>query len=250
MVRQRSDVVADGKRIAQAQGVLLDWDGCVAIDNRILPSARRFIDRFRDRLVILTNNSSHLPEDIAAWLADDGVSFDQRRILTAGVETVRWAVEQGHARAFLIGSQRIRRYAREQGVTLTSHEADLVLLMRDAGFTYQKLSRAVNALQRGARLVIANADRTHPGADGTLVPETGALAAAVRACVPDVAPVFIGKPARLMFERACAVLNIPLEKAVMVGDNPETDAAGAQAVGMPSVLVGNALGTTLDDLLL
>ena len=235
--------------IAQARGILLDWDGCVAVDNRILPGARRFITQFRDRIAILTNNSSHLPEDIGALLAQDAIIFPTERIITAGVEAVRWALGESYGRTMLLGSQRMRGFAREQGLELVNEQAGLVLLMRDTRFTYRKLERAVNMIRDGARLAVANADRTHPGAGNRIVPETGALLAAIQACVPEASPMMIGKPAPLLFERACAVLGIAPREAVMVGDNPETDIAGAQAVGMASILIGGSERLSLGDLI-
>ncbi len=236
--------------IARAQGILLDWDGCVAVDNHILPGARRFIGQYPDRIAILTNNSTHLPEDIAALLADISIHIPTERIITAGVEAVRWAVAQGHDRTMLLGSKRLRGFAREQGLDLVNEQAELVLLMRDTRFTYRKLERAVNMIRNGARFAVANADLTHPGIGNRIVPETGALLAVIQACVPDATPMMIGKPAPLLFQRALAVLGITPDEAVMVGDNPETDIAGARALGMASILIGGDEGAELGDLLL
>lgn len=235
--------------VAQARGILLDWDGCVAVDNKILPGARRFITQYRDRIAILTNNSSHLPEDIGALLAQEAITLPNERIITAGVEAVRWALGEGYGRTMLLGSQRVRGFAREQGLELVNQQAGLVLLMRDTRFNYRKLERAVNMIRDGARLAVANADRTHPGAGNRIVPETGALLAVIQACVPETSPMMIGKPAPLLFERACAVLGIAPDEAVMVGDNPETDIAGAQAIGMPSILIGGSEAMSLGDLI-
>lgn len=236
--------------VVQSRGILLDWDGCIAVDNKILSGAHRFITQYRDRIAILTNNSSHLPEDIGAMLAQNAIILPNERIITAGVEAVRWARDEGYKRTLLLGSQRIRGFAREQGLELVNEKADLVLLMRDTRFTYRKLERAVNLIRDGARLVAANADRTHPGAGSRIVPETGALLAAIQACVPDATPMMVGKPAPLLFARACAVLGITPDEAVMVGDNPETDIAGAQAAGMASILIGGSDVGALGDLIL
>ena len=46
--------------------------------------------------------------------------------------------------------------------------------------------------------------------------------------------------------RACDLLDIRPEDALMIGDNPDTDVAGAGAVGMPCVTIGGAAGRTLE----
>jgi 4-nitrophenyl phosphatase len=75
-----------------------------------------------------------------------------------------------------------------------------------------------------------------------LVPETGSLLAALAACV-DLAKVkveIVGKPAAPLFLKACAALNIAPAQALMIGDNPATDVAGAQALGMAALRVDAA----------
>lgn len=232
------DILHERRSIAQAKGVLLDWDGCVAIDNRVLREARTLIEQTADRLAILSNNSTHLPEDIALILDREGITVPVERIILAGAEAVRWTAAQPGSRTMLFSSARMRTFARLQGLELVREAPDTVLLMRDTRFNYSKLERAVNALQGGARLVVSNADRTHPGPNNRLVPETGALLAAIKACADGFDITTIGKPSPLMFERACAVLGVAPADAVMIGDNPETDIAGARAFGIRPILVG------------
>jgi HAD superfamily hydrolase (TIGR01450 family) len=234
--------------IRNAKGILLDWDGSVAIGNRMLPAARRLIEMLGARVVILSNNSTHLPEEIARLLEREGISIAPERILLAGVETVRWVAGQGHKRVLLLGSPALAALARSLGLEVSREAKDIVLLMRDARFTYIKLARATAALADGALLVVANADRTHPGPAGQLVPETGALLAALSTCQPDVEPFIVGKPGPLLFEKACRLLGVTPGEAVMIGDNPETDGAGAAALGMQSILIGGANGFRLEDL--
>jgi 4-nitrophenyl phosphatase len=132
---------------------------------------------------------------------------------------------------------------------LVRDEPDIVVLMRDARFTYAKLERAANAVRNGAKLVVANGDRTHPGPAGRLVPETGALLAALLACAGEQAQVeVVGKPGPLLFERACRSLGISPQQAVMIGDNPETDGEGARRLDMKSIIVGGESGLRIDDL--
>lgn len=240
---------AERQLINSAEAILLDWDGCVAVSNRVLPGARRLIARHAQRVAIISNNSSHLPEDFAHILADDGLAVPAERIFTAGVETIRVVAAYPRLRVLMLSAPKMRRLARELGLMLVREEPDVVLLMRDARFSYAKLERAANALRDGARLIVANADRTHPGPAGRLVPETGALLAALLACVGEQADVeIIGKPGPLLFERACRSLGVEPRHAVMIGDNPETDGDGARRFGMQSIIVGRASGLSLDDL--
>ncbi|WP_156022462.1 HAD-IIA family hydrolase [Sphingobium indicum] len=231
-----------------AAAIFLDWDGCVMIGNTLIPAARTLLERHADRVVILSNNSTHLPEDFTRILKQANVHIPPDRIILAGAEAVRLAMQARQARIMLLGSTRIKAYARHMGLTLVRDEPDHILLMRDARFTYAKLCRAANALQRGAKLIVANVDTTHPGLDGHIVPETGAMLAALLACVRDVSMVTVGKPGPLLFARACEVAGVAAHQAVMIGDNPETDGKGATDYGIYPLLIGPDAGLTLDDI--
>jgi HAD superfamily hydrolase (TIGR01549 family) len=52
------------------------------------------------------------------------------------------------------------------------------------------------------------------------------------------------KPAAEPFERALSAVDAPAERAVYVGDDPETDVDGAAAVGLRTALVGDAAPAT------
>jgi 4-nitrophenyl phosphatase len=225
--------------IADARAILLDWDGCVAFDNRLTPPAIAFMQAHCDRIAILSNNSTHLPADFARLLAIAGIDIPIERIILAGAEAIALAAAEAPAPALVLSDRRIRAHARAVGVQLDRTDPEIVVLLRDRRFSYPRLETAANALARGARLIVANADTVHPGPGGTIVPETGALLAALLTCV-DVAPErirIVGKPAPDLFLKACAALDADPRNAIMIGDNPDTDIRGATAMDMGSILL-------------
>jgi ribonucleotide monophosphatase NagD (HAD superfamily) len=162
------------------------------------------------------------------------------RIVLAGAETLRLlAQEKPGVRVMLLGSPALEQLAIAAGLTLTTERPGMVVLARDERFSYDRVALAANALRGGAQLVAANADLTHPGAAGTIVPETGALLAAVRACCPDAACRVIGKPEPYLFVEALSILGTHPERTLVVGDNPSTDGLGAKRMGMPYLRVSN-----------
>lgn len=234
--------------VRDAKAILLDWDGCVMIGERIMPAAQAFIRANAERILILSNNSTHVPQDFARILARAEAPVPVERIVLAGVEAVHWTHANVPGRVMLFGSTQIKHHARQIGLNLVREEPDAILLTRDARFTYAKLHRAINALHQGARLIVANGDTTHPGAKQQLVPETGALLAALLACVPDAEVVTIGKPGPLLFARACAIADVSPSEAVMIGDNPLTDGKGARDYGITPILIGPQGDVSLDEL--
>ncbi|MFZ2979541.1 MAG: HAD family hydrolase, partial [Sphingobium sp.] len=76
------------------------------IGSRLVPGARTLLQRHGDRIVILSNNSTHLPEDFSRILQQAGVHIPAERIVLAGAEAVRWTSQDKHARVMLLGSAR------------------------------------------------------------------------------------------------------------------------------------------------
>jgi len=225
--------------LAAARGFLLDWDGCCAVDNLLVPSAVSFLKANRSRTVIVSNNSSNTPEDFLRILFKAGIEMRAEQVILAGVEALHRAAEAGPARTWVLCDPRMKFLARRLGVSLEAEAPELVVLLRDTRFTYPRLEKAINAVAGGARLIVSNPDVTHPGRGRKIRPETGALLAAIRACVtlPEAKLEIIGKPNAALFLKGCSVLGEEPSSLVMIGDNPATDIAGAEALGMCACLV-------------
>lgn len=253
----RDALPADGAAAAAyeavecAHGVMLDWDGCIAFNDRPSEAAVRFLKEHWHHAAIVSNNSTLRPEEFSQILADEGITIPPGRVFLAGAEALRRARDIGERRVMIIGAPRMKAHARSLGLNVVPDDAGLVVLMRDPRFSYTKLCRAANCLRAGAKLILSNPDLTHPGLGGKIVPETGALLAALRACL-GTTPIdmeIIGKPSPRLFDQACKALGLRPEQTLMIGDNPDTDGAGAKALGSPWVMVGGRSGVTFDDLL-
>jgi HAD superfamily hydrolase (TIGR01450 family) len=229
----------EAETLSAARGFLLDWDGCCAVDNLLVPSAARFLRANRQRSVIVSNNSSNTAEDFLRILSKAGIEMRAEQIILAGVEALSRAAASGSRRTWVLSDPRMRFLARRLGVCLEAEAPDLVVLLRDTRFSYLRLEKIINALASGASLIVSNPDTTHPGRGGTIRPETGALLAAIQACIklPGSQLEIVGKPAAGLFLKGCAVLDQDPASLVMIGDNPATDIAGAEALGMGALLV-------------
>lgn len=231
---------AEIAHVAQSvRGFLVDWDGCCAIDNQLTETAAAFLQAHQVRTAIVSNNSSNTVDDFLEILARAGIVMQREQIVLAGVEAIDRAAKEGQVDVMVLAHPRMRAVARNMGIRLNRDEADVVVLLRDTRFSYSRLERAANALRKGARLIVSNPDLTHPGAEGRIKPETGALLAALGSCVnlDAVDMEIVGKPKPGLYLRACRALDLAPEDVVMLGDNPATDLAGAEALGMQSLLV-------------
>ncbi|WP_157929606.1 HAD-IIA family hydrolase [Phyllobacterium zundukense] len=219
---------------------MIDLDGTLINGHSLRPRAKELLCRF-EQFALVSNDSEHTPAQLANSLRELGLSISPEHILLAGASALEIiAKEHSGARVMLFGSTMLLQYGQDLGLHIVTHDPEIVLLARDRNFTYAKLAAASNAVRSGAALIVANPDVNHPGQHGDVVPETGALLAAVLACAGDVPYRVIGKPEPYLFERALNRLGIRPADAVMIGDNPLTDGVGAERLGIEYIDVNSA----------
>lgn len=225
-------------RILAARGVLLDLDGTLVAGETCLPGAAALLARVAGRAAIVSNDAEHTPTQMAARLRRLGLALPRSRILLAGALAIdSLARERPGARVLLLASRALGRYAEQRGLRLVpplpgAGAAEVVMLGRDRAFSYARLQAAANAVRAGAALLACNPDHTHPGHAGGIVPETGALLAAVLACTGPVPVRVFGKPEPSLFHAGMAALGTTPQETIMLGDNPATDGAGALRLGL------------------
>ncbi|MCC7274705.1 MAG: GNAT family N-acetyltransferase [Alphaproteobacteria bacterium] len=223
---------------ARARAVLIDVDGVLVAGGVAIPGAAEFLAALGARAFIVSNNSTDTPAAMTAKFARQGLVVAPERLSLAGAVMVdTLAAEAPGQRVCLVAAESLAAYARAAGLDLRD-DAPTVALARDTGLTYARLHHAARLVHGGARLVVANPDLTHPDVDGGPVPETGALLAALLACAPAARPEIVGKPEARLFAAAMARAGVGPEAALMIGDNPATDGAGARALGIETILVG------------
>jgi HAD superfamily hydrolase (TIGR01450 family) len=221
----------------RSKAFLLDLDAALISRRQILPGARELLARLGARVAVVSNNAEDTPASLARKLAHFDLQVPTERIVLAGATALDLIAEEQVARhatsrVMVLGGFELRRYGADIGLDITESNPTIVLVARDREFSFARLEVAANAVRRGARLIVANPDLVHPGPDGSIVPETGALLAAVLACTGPVPYETIGKPEPALFLRALARLDARPEDAVMVGDTLGPDGAGALRLGM------------------
>jgi HAD superfamily hydrolase (TIGR01450 family) len=231
-----------------ADGYLIDLDGTLLSGSTLLPGAISFLSKLHAPFVILSNDSEHVPQEIAGIFRKNGLPLGRRSVILAGavaIETI--AVRSPGASVMLLASPALAVLAQKLGLRLDNGRPDFVLMARDRAFSFDKLAAAARAVQRGARVVLACPDTSHPGPNGEPVPEVGALAAALFACVGPVQHEVIGKPEATLFRIGCERLGMAPAQCLMIGDNPLTDGAGASRAGIAFCQVAGVTEIALAD---
>ena len=237
------------QRLREAETILADLDGTLIFGDEPAPGAIELLARAGERLAVVSNYSTMDATAMSARLAAMGLRLPPERILLAGdLAIAKVAREAPGAQVLCLMTASMRAQATACGLKLSDQDANIVLVGRDLDFDYRRLSAALRAVHLGARIVATNPDLSHPGAGRVPVPETGALLAAIVSAIPRAALEIVGKPAPALFSRALAVLGGTAAHAVMLGDNPATDGAGAQAAGIASIMIGTFSGGDVTDL--
>lgn len=216
-----------------SRGWLIDLDGTLVCGGRAMPGAHAFLEACAGRFVVVSNDAEHTPAELESSLRLIGLDVPADRIVLAGAVALdEIAMRRPGARVLVLASDSLLSHARERGLRPVRTRPDVVFLGRDRRFSHRRLALAANAVRAGAELVIANPDLVHPGPGGAIVPETGALLAALLACTGPVDYRLIGKPEPALFAAGLALLGLPKWAVAMLGDNPRTDGEGARRFGL------------------
>jgi ribonucleotide monophosphatase NagD (HAD superfamily) len=123
-----------------------------------------------------------------------------------------------------VGLRPVRRFEDEPDAVVQGHSTET---------GWADLAEATLAIRAGALWVAANVDPTLPSERG-LLPGNGSMVAALKAAT-DAEPDVAGKPAPNLMRDALA--RGEFRAALVIGDRLDTDIAGANAAGLPSMMV-------------
>src|SRR6266576_1004036 len=225
-------------------GYLIDMDGVIYRENHLIPGAAEFIQALSisgTPFLFLTNNSAPTPEDLAVRLKHLGIhGISARHFYTSALNTADFLSETDpNCTVFVIGEGGILTALHERKIANDPIQPRYVVLGEGAA-SMEKLAKAHECIERGARLLATNPDNWCPVSSEKTRPGAGATAAFLEASTGRPA-YFLGKPNGYMFQRARRKLGevalAELEQVVMIGDTMETDIRGAFEAGMQSFLV-------------
>jgi NagD protein len=225
-------------------GFLIDMDGVIYRENRLISGAADFVHQLLATgtpFLFLTNNSAPTPEDLAVRLKHLGVpGLAAKHFYTSAMNTAEFLTENDpECTVFVIGEGGLLTALHERKIANDAIRPHYVVVGEGAA-TMERLAKAHECIERGARLLATNPDNWCPVSSEKTRPGAGATAAFLEASSGRRA-YYLGKPNGYMFHRACKKLaDLALgkpENIVMIGDTMETDIRGAVEAGLHSYLV-------------
>jgi len=223
-------------------GILADLDGTVNRGRLLIEGADRVykeLSRRGIRWMFVSNGATSLASDLAQKLRAMGLPVSEDQVVNSAAPLIRVLKQEYYgARVMVVGESRLVEGVRGAGAMVTDdpQEIEIVISALDREFTYEKLKRAHQAIQRGAQFWATNLDATFPSADGFL-PGAGSVVASIITAAGRPPDRVFGKPYPDMAFLALEVLGLSPEECLVVGDRMETDVLFAKNAGMDSALV-------------
>lgn len=247
------------------QGFLLDAYGVLVNSERTLPGANEFLGQLRQRGIpfrLVSNDGSTTPEAKAARWSERGLEVEPEFLLTP------WSVLASEFSPLslegkgchIIGTPLSEEMLLRAGGHLvdTADRLEVFLLADELTVDFmascdRALSLLTEAFRSGAepQLVLVNPDLVYPSGEGFGF-TAGAIALMFEAALErilgrPVTFVRVGKPGPELFLLGLKELGLQADQVVMLGDQWETDLAGAKAAGIHAALVGTGLGQPRSD---
>ena len=222
--------------------VILDLDGTIWVGGAATPRAPEAVAAIRAsgrRLVFVTNDGGHSPEEYVRKLWSIGCTASIEEVVSVGSAIQFVLAERPPGlRVYVIGADALFRHVSDAGHhivnnTPNAETADVVVVAAHRDFNYGELLTATRALLAGAELISGGRDRNYPTAGG-IAPGTGAVTVALE-YASGVTARIVGKPDPQVF--AVALDRLGSGRTLVIGDHLTADLGGAAAAGLDAAIV-------------
>ncbi len=221
------------------KGFISDMDGVIYHGNRILDGVADFVNWMIDndkKFVFLTNSSERTPHELSMKLERMGLSVSADHFYTSAMATAEFLATQAPGcTAYVIGEAALAKALYDHGIYMNDVNPDYVVVGETRTYSFEKIEKAIELVNRGAKLIGTNPDITGPTERGVM-PATGALIAPIEIATGKKA-YFVGKPNPLMLRHGLRKLDCHSEEIAFIGDRMDTDIIAGIESNIDTVLV-------------
>ncbi len=234
------------------RAILFDMDGVLYNSEEPIPGAAETLVWLRERQIpylFVTNTTSRGRDALTEKLARFGIPANPNEIMTPCEAAADWLHSQDAGSVALF----LRPAARGafEGLDCLPDNAESgarYVVIGDLGsaWDFQTLNRAFRLLHADpdAALIALGMTRYWKAPDGISMDVAPFVAALENASAREA--LVFGKPAAAFFHAAAGRLSVAAGEILMVGDDIESDIAGAQSAGMQAALVRTGKFLSLD----
>lgn len=230
-------------------GFICDMDGVIYHGNKLLDGVTDFVNWMLEnnkRFVFLTNSAERTPHELSMKLERMGLHVTPDHFYTSAMATAEFLhTQKPNSTAFVIGEAALTKALYDQGIYMNDVNPDYVIVGETSTYSFEKITKAINLVLKGAKLIGTNPDITGPVENG-IYPATGALIAPIEIATGKKA-YFVGKPNPLMLRHGLRKLNCHSQDIAFIGDRMDTDIIAGIESNVDTVLVLSGV-TSMEDI--
>lgn len=219
------------------KGLLIDLDGVMYNDTKLIPGAAETIEYLQKKEIpfrFITNTTMKSRKTLQKKLSAFDINVSENSIFSAAYAAAQFIRNQRKTKCYLL----IDDDAQQEyfDLDLNSDKPEYVVV-GDLGekITFEKLNTAFQKLFEGGELIALQKNRFWLSDKGYAL-DAGAFVALLEYAA-NKKGILIGKPSKAFFETALNDLKCTTGEVLMIGDDIESDIKGAQAIGIKGVLV-------------
>jgi NagD protein len=227
------------EQILKKDGFICDMDGVIYHGNKILPGVHEFISWLLDndkKFIFLTNSPEKTPQELSMKLERMGLQVTADHFYTSAMATAAFLSSQKPGcTAYVIGEAALTKALYDEDINMNDVNPDYVVVGETRSYNFEKIEKAIELVNKGAKLIGANPDITGPTERG-IMPATGSLIAPIEIATGKKA-YFVGKPNPLMLRHGLRRLKCHSADIVFIGDRMDTDIIAGIESNVDTVLV-------------
>ena len=226
-------------KLLQKTGFICDMDGVIYHGNKVLDGVVDFVNWLIDndkKFVFLTNSPERTPHELSMKLERMGLKVSADHFYTSAMATAAFLSSQKpDCTAYVIGEAALTKALYDQGIYMNDVNPDYVVVGETRSYNFEKIEKAIELVNKGAKLIGTNPDITGPTERG-IMPATGSLIAPIEIATGKKA-YFVGKPNPLMLRHGLRKINCHSEEIAFIGDRMDTDIIAGIESNVDTVLV-------------
>ena len=237
------------ENIKNKVGFICDMDGVIYHGNKILDGVTDFVNWMLEnnkKFVFLTNSAERTPHELSMKLERMGLHVSADHFYTSAMATAEFLHSQKpNCTAYVIGEAALTKALYDLGIYMNDVNPDYVVVGETSTYSFEKITKAINLVLKGAKLIGTNPDISGPF-EGGIYPATGSLIAPIQLATGKKA-YFVGKPNPLMLRHGLRRLNCHSQDIAFIGDRMDTDIIAGIESNVDTILVLSGV-TSMEDI--
>lgn len=215
---------------------IFDLDGTIWNWKTLFPGVRKTIENLKSKgkqVLFVTNNSLLPQRGLIKKLKNFGIDLKKNELINSSFVIAEY-LRNKNAKVFAIGKG-IRDELKKANVKITERSPNYLVVGQDLNFNFQKLTKAYDTLERGAKFLTAARGQIYYIGDKPY-PATGVLVKAIEH-MSNRRALLLGKPSIYMLTMVNMFVCSPMKKTVLFGDELDSDILLGKRAGYYTVLV-------------